>query len=184
MSGHSKWSKIKHKKGAADAVKSKIFSQIAKMLAVESKKSAGNADSPNVRALIEKAKSVNMPKENIERAIKKGASKDAASMENVVYEAYGPGGVALIIEGLTDNKNRSSAEVRHILAKNGLGLAAPGSALWAFKKIEGEWTPAIITPLPDEDRGRLEDVVDELENIEDVDGVYTNAETAYEGARD
>jgi transcriptional/translational regulatory protein YebC/TACO1 len=108
MSGHNKWSKIKHKKGAEDAKRSKIFSRLSKMITNESKKANGDVSSPGLATAIESAKKENMPKDTIERAVKKGTDNDTASMDSVTYEAYGPGGCAIIIEGLTDNKNRSA----------------------------------------------------------------------------
>lgn len=175
MSGHNKWSKIKHKKAASDAEKSKIFGKLARLIAVESKKANGDVNSPGLRAVMDKAKESNMPKDNIERAVKKGMSTDAASLEQVVYEAYGPGGSALVIDGLTDNKNRTAAEMKHLLSKNNLSLAEPGSALWAFTKDEGGYTPTTTIPLSDEDGEKLSKLISELEEQEDVQEVYTNA---------
>ena len=176
MSGHNKWSKIKHKKAATDAQKSKIFGKLARLISVESKLSGGDVNSPGLRTAIEKAKKENMPSENIDRAVKKGAGSDMTQMDAVLYEAYGPGGCALIIEGLTDNKNRISAEVKHILTKNGLSLAAQGSATWAFEKINGGWTPKTMSPISEEDSIKLSKVVEELEENDDIQNVYTNAE--------
>lgn len=176
MSGHNKWSKIKHKKAASDAKKSNIYSKLVKLIQVESKAANGNVDSPGLRAAIEKAKAENMPKENIERAIKKGASNDSAAMEVVTYEAYGPGGCALIIEGLTDNKNRTAQEVKHALTKNGLQLAAPGSASWAFTKTAEGWEAQTTTQISPEDGEKLEKVLEQLDDLDDVQDVYTNAD--------
>ncbi len=178
MSGHNKWAQIKHKKAITDAKKSKIFSKLVRFIAVEAKLSGGK-DSPGLRAAVAKAKAVNMPAENIERAIKK-ASEPSAAMESITYEAYGPGGVGLIIEALTDNKNRAAQEVKHILSANGTALGGIGSAAWAFKKemsLEGPiWSPTSSVPLSDEDLSALEKLVEELENLDDVQEVYTNAE--------
>src|SRR5438105_4825547 len=129
MSGHNKWSKIKRQKEKTDGQKSKIFGKMVKMISVEAKKAGGNLNSPGLRTAIEKAKAMNVPNDNIERAIKK--SSEAGEMELVVYEAYGPGGCAMIIEVLTDSKNRANQEVKTILAKNGLALAGMGAASWA-----------------------------------------------------
>ncbi|GMQ95353.1 MAG: hypothetical protein BMS9Abin13_466 [Patescibacteria group bacterium] len=176
MSGHNKWSKIKHKKAASDAQKSKVFSKLARLIAVESKKAGGDINAPGVRTAIEKARKENMPSDNIDRAVKKGAGGDMAQMEPVLYEAYGPGGCAMIIEGLTDNKNRTSAEVKHILSKNGLSLAAMGAASWAFEKTDGGWEAKSMTSITDEEKEKLQNIVDELEDNDDIQGVYTNAE--------
>lgn len=175
MSGHNKWSQIKRQKSATDAKKSKIFGKFARLLTLESKKANGNTNSPALRAIIDKAKSINMPAENIERAIKKGTGGDAGEMERVVYEAYGPGGAALIIEGLTDSKNRTAAEVKHTLSKHGFSLATPGSALWAFTSIKEEWVPKNEVLLSGEDARALEELIDALEEGDDVQEVFTNA---------
>jgi transcriptional/translational regulatory protein YebC/TACO1 len=140
---------------------------------------SGGKDSPGLRSAIEKAKKVNMPAENIERAIKK-ASEPSARMENITYEAYGPGGAGIIIETLTDSKNRTAQEVKHILSKNGLELGGIGSVVWAFRKeISPEgfiWKPASTIPLSDEDITLLDKLVEDLEENDDVQDVYTNAE--------
>ncbi|MCR4330523.1 MAG: YebC/PmpR family DNA-binding transcriptional regulator [Patescibacteria group bacterium] len=176
MSGHSKWSKIKHKKAASDAQKSKIFGKLARLVAVESKNAKGDLNAPGLRTAIEKAKAMNMPADNIDRAVKKGVGEGAEQMEHVVYEAYGPGGSALIIEGLTDNRNRTSQEIKYLLSKNGASLAAQGAASWAFEKNNGEWSPKISTPLSLEDGENLKRIIEELEDNDDVQNVFTNAE--------
>jgi len=117
MSGHNKWAQIKRKKAVTDAKRSKIFGKFSRLIVVESKKSGGDVSTPGLRAIIERAKKENMPIENIERAVKKGAGSDAGNMAPVLYEAYGPGGCAILVEGLTDNKNRTVAEIKHILSK-------------------------------------------------------------------
>jgi YebC/PmpR family DNA-binding regulatory protein len=175
MSGHNKWSKIKHKKAAADAKKSQVFSKLAKLLTTEAKKAKGDASSPGLAAAIAKAKAANMPGDNIERAIKKGSDTESAAMEAITYEAYGPGGSALIIEALTDNRNRASAEIKHILSKYNATLASPGAAVWAFKKVDSKWEPNTPLPLSAEDIDNLRDLIEELEENEDVQEVYTNA---------
>ncbi len=177
MSGHNKWSKIKHKKAATDAAKSKVFSKIARLITVESKKANGDTSSPGLRAAIEKAREVNMPKDNIERAVAKGSSKDASSLESVVYEAYGPGGVAIIIAALTDNRNRTAAEIKHILSKNGYELATPGSASWAFTaNPDGSFEPNSFVQLTDDDGQKLSALAEQIDEQDDVQEIYTNAE--------
>ena len=176
MSGHNKWSKIKHKKAASDAKKSKIYSKYVKLIQVESKEAKGDVNSPSLRTAIEKAKAENMPKDTIERAVKKGASLDSAPMEHVIFEAYGPGGCAIIMEGLTDNNNRTANEIKHILTSRGLSLAAPGSATWAFKKEDGEWIPTSPSPIEEKDGEKLSSLLDEIEENEDILDTYTNAE--------
>src|SRR5271154_4828865 len=111
MSGHNKWSKIKRQKGASDVQKSKLFGKLVRYISVESKKAGGNVSSPGLAAAIAKAKASNVPNETIDRAVKKGSTDNSAAMESITYEAYGPGGSALIIEALTDNRNKASQEI-------------------------------------------------------------------------
>src|SRR3990167_4007457 len=119
MSGHSKWSQIKRQKSVTDAAKSRTFSRFARLITLESKKANGVLSAPSLAVVISRAKAANMPKENIERAIAKGTSKDSGDLEQTVYETYGPGGVAIIVDALTDNKNRTTQEIKHLLSKNG-----------------------------------------------------------------
>jgi YebC/PmpR family DNA-binding regulatory protein len=175
MSGHNKWSKIKHKKEKTDAQKSKVFGKLVKLIQVEAKKAGGNVNSPGLKAAIEKAKSFNVPNDNIERAIKK--SSEAGEAELVIYEAYGPGGCAMIIECLTDNKNRANQDVKTILSRNGYAMAGVGAASWAFTHNPGEdWIPTSTVPLSEEDGEKLSTLIDELEESDEVQDVYTNAE--------
>jgi YebC/PmpR family DNA-binding regulatory protein len=137
VSGHSKWSTIKHKKGAADAKRGQLFSKLSRAIMVAAKE--GGPDPASNLALqnaIEKARSYSMPKDNIERAIAKGAGEggDGASFETVVYEGYGPEGVAVIVEALTDNRNRTASEVRHLFTKHGGNLGATGAVAWQFER--------------------------------------------------
>jgi YebC/PmpR family DNA-binding regulatory protein len=137
MSGHSKWSSIKHKKGAADARRGKLFSKLSKAIIVAARD--GGPDPAANLALqnaIEKARSYSMPKDNIERAIAKGAGADAegSGYEAVVYEGYGPEGVAVLVEALTDNRNRTASEVRHLFSKHGGNLGATGAVAWQFER--------------------------------------------------
>jgi YebC/PmpR family DNA-binding regulatory protein len=136
MSGHSKWHTIKHKKGAADAKRGKVFTRIIKELTVAARAGGGDADAnPRLRTIIAEAKSVNMPADNIKRAIQRGTGElPGVSYEEINYEGYGPGGAALIIETLTDNKNRTVGEMRHLLSKYGGNLAAENSVAWMFVK--------------------------------------------------
>jgi len=136
MSGHSKWATIKHAKGAADAKRGKIFTKLIKEISIAARMGGGNIDSnPRLRTAILKARSANMPKDNIDRAIKKGTGElEGVSYEELTYEAYAGGGVALMIEVLTDNKNRAAAEVRSILTKGGGQLATTGAVSRLFKR--------------------------------------------------
>jgi YebC/PmpR family DNA-binding regulatory protein len=176
MAGHNKWSKIKRQKGASDAQKSKIFSKLVRYISVEAKKSGGNVSSPGLAAAIKKAKEENMPNDTIDRAIKKATTDNSAAMENITYEAYGPGGCALIVEALTDNRNKAAQEIKHIFSKNGFELAAPGSATWAFTKENGEWIPQTTVPVEGDDAAKLEALMNELEENDEVQDVFTNAE--------
>ena len=176
MSGHNKWSKIKNKKAVTDTQKSKIFGKLVRLIAVESKKSKGDVNAPGLRAAIERAKEANVPGDNIERAIKKGVGGEGEEMEQIIYEAYGPGGCALIIEALTENKNKAAQEIKHVLSKNGFELAAPGSATWAFEKNNNEWAPKSTLPISEGDATRLEIIINELEENDEVQEVFTNAE--------
>ncbi len=136
MSGHSKWSTIKHKKAAQDAKRGKIFTKLIKEITVAARLGGGDpAANPRLRAAIDAAKAQNMPKNNIERAIKKGTGElEGVSYEEVTYEGYGPGGVAVLVETITDNRQRTVAEVRHIFAKRGGNMGEPGSVAWIFEK--------------------------------------------------
>jgi len=178
MSGHNKWSKIKHKKAATDAAKSKIFGKMAQLIAIESKKANGDITSAGLRAAIESAKGVSMPKDNIDRAIAKGTSDETASLESILYEMYGPGGTAILIEIVTDKRNRTAAEIRHLLSKIGYELATPGSAAWAFTQasIPGDgWDANSTVEISDGDGGKLEALMEALGDHDDVQNVYTNA---------
>lgn len=177
MSGHNKWSKIKHKKAAGDAQKSKLFSKHAALIAMESRKAAGNVTSPGLAAVIERAKKDSMPKENIERAVQKGAGAGGDALQEVTFEAFGPGGTAIIITAVTDNNNRTAPEIRHIFAKFGYELGTPGSATWAFTKTAGGYRPQSPLELSDEDGEKLAELIEALEEQEDVQDVYTTADT-------
>jgi YebC/PmpR family DNA-binding regulatory protein len=135
MSGHSKWSSIKHKKGAADAKRGRIFTKLIKEITVAARMGGGDADgNPRLRSAVLAAKAENMPKDNIERAIKKGTGElEGVNYEEIIYEGYGPGGVAMLVECLTDNKNRTVAEVKYIFDRHGGALGAPGCVAWIFE---------------------------------------------------
>jgi YebC/PmpR family DNA-binding regulatory protein len=136
MSGHSKWHTIKHKKGAADAKRGKVFTRIIKELTVAARNGGGDpATNPRLRTIIAEAKSVNMPSDNIKKAIQRGTGElPGVSYEEITYEGYGPGGAALIVETLTDNKNRTVGEIRHLLEKYNGNLGSSNSVAWMFEK--------------------------------------------------
>lgn len=178
MSGHNKWSKIKHKKAATDAAKSKIFSKHSALIAMESRKANGDVSSPGLAAAIERAKKDSMPKDNIERAVAKGSGAGGAALEEVMFEGYGPGGVALLIKAVTDNNNRTSAEVRSTFSKANLEMGTPGSAAWAFTKdSEGGYVPTTPMDLDDETGEKLAEFIEKLEDLDDVTDVYSTADS-------
>ncbi len=136
MSGHSKWSSIKHKKGAADAKRGKIFTKLIKEITVAARMGGGDPEgNPRLRTAIAAAKAENMPKENIERGIKKGSGElEGVSYEEASYDGYGPGGAAVLVDCLTDNKNRSVADIKHIFERHGGNLGEPGCVTWIFEQ--------------------------------------------------
>ena len=137
MSGHSKWSSIKHRKAAADAKRGQQFTKLARAITVAAREGGGDPDAnPALATAVQKARDASMPKDSIQRAIDRGTGEgaDAAAIERVVFEGYGPGGAAILVEALTDNRNRTSAEVRHAFSKHGGSLGEPGSVAWIFEK--------------------------------------------------
>jgi len=174
MSGHNKWSKVKNKKAVTDARKGKVYTKMAKVIGMELRKANGDAKAASVQAAIKKARELNVPNENIERALRKNDT--AVQMESIMYEAYGPGGVALMIEALTDNRNKAAGEIKHILTENGSALAAPGSASWAFTKTAEGYMPNTMVEISEEDGFKLDKLIEELEDNDEVQEIYTNAE--------
>ncbi len=177
MSGHNKWSQIQRQKGVTDAAKSRTFARFSRLITLESKKSAGNLTSPALSTAISRAKAVNMPKDSIDRAVAKGISKDAGELDQVNYEFYGPAGVAIIISALTDNRNRTTQEIKHLITKNGFELGTPGSAAWAFTKFaDGSFSPneplMEVTGTDEEKLGQLLTLFEEQEDVQDI---WTNA---------
>lgn len=174
MSGHSRWAQIKHKKAISDARRGQLFSKIIRLIsAAAASKGTDPATNPTLRAAIDKAREINMPQENIERAIKKA---EGTRGDEFTFEAYGPGGVALVITGITDNMNRSSNEIKHILAEHNAKLATPGSVLWAFEKKDSDWVPkpyAEIT-LVESDTKNLYQLMEALDEHDDVQEIYAN----------
>jgi YebC/PmpR family DNA-binding regulatory protein len=179
MSGHSKWSTIKHKKGAADAKRGKVFTRIIKEMTVAARLGGGDIEgNPRLRSAVAEAKASNMPKDNIERAIKRGTGElDGLQYEEVTYEGYGPGGVAIIVEALTDNTNRTTPEIRHMFEKHGGNFGAQGSVKFQFER-KGYF--AIEKSAADEDKlmeVALEAGADDLQTDDpDVYEIYTRPE--------
>lgn len=180
MSGHNKWSKIKHKKAATDAVKSRVFSKHSALIAMESRKAKGDINSPGLAAAIERAKKDSMPKDNIDRAVQKGAGAGGDALQEVIFEAFGPGGVAMIITAVTDNNNRTSQEIRHIFSKLGYQLGVPGTAMWAFVKDSDGYKPNNPVDLSEADGIKLSELIEALEEQNDLQDIYTTADTADE----
>lgn len=173
MAGHSKWAKLKHTKGKTDAQKSRLFSKHVRIIGVELKKAKGDKTAAGVRNAVERALADNMPKDNIERALSKN---DAVELEQVTYEAYGPGGTAMVVEAMTDNRNRTVQELKRLLSLHGGSLANPGAAVWAFQKnAAGALEPLSPIELNDEDNQKVADLMEALEEHDDVNHIYTNA---------
>lgn len=178
MSGHNKWSKIKHKKAATDSAKSKIFSKFSKLIQVAVKAANGDANSASVVSVVDSAKKENVPKDVIDRAIKKASSADAADLQEVMYEGFGPAGVGLLIKAVTDNTNRTVTEVKTILTKNGGSFAATGAVSWGFTmNADRDWVANEGTELQleESDETKLENIIDLLEESDDITDVYHNA---------
>lgn len=168
MSGHSHWSSIRFKKGATDAKKGKVFSKLSKMISIAARAGTDPETNSKLRLAIEKAKAVNLPKTNIERAIKKGAGGDKEKLSQIDIEAYGPGGVGLIIETITDNKNRTLAEIKHILSRFGGKI---GSSKWMFETKE---RPSYTIPVDAKTKEQLEKLFEALDEQKDIQEIYSN----------
>ena len=176
MSGHSKWASIKHKKAIVDSRRGAQFTKLSRHITVAARAGGGDLDgNPALQLAVQKAKDASMPKDNIQRAIDKGtgAGVDAASYDNVLYEGYGPGGVALLVEALTDNRNRTSADVRHLLSKHGGSLGEPGSVAFLFDK-----TGVVLVESEDHDEDDLMVAIDA--GAQDIEGASPSYEVITE----
>jgi YebC/PmpR family DNA-binding regulatory protein len=182
MSGHSKWSSIKHRKAAADAKRGQQFTKLARAITVAAREGGGDPDgNPTLATAVQKARDASMPKDNIQRAIDRGtgAGAEASAIERVVFEGYGPGGAAILVEALTDNRNRTSAEVRHAFTKHGGSLGEPGSVAWIFEKrgvvvVDGErYGEDDLIPAIDAGAEDVEQDGDLLKVITDPPGLAT-----------
>jgi len=183
MSGHSHWHSIKYQKQAADAKRGNVFSKLSRQISVTAREKGGDSNTnPSLRTAIEKAKGLNMPKENVDRAIKKGTGElEGTMLENVVFEAYGPGGVAIIVEGITDNRNRALGEIKQILNQNNGKLVAEGGVQWMFerkvKKEEPgslEWVPKQGIEISGKDKEACQKLFEALDENEAVQEIYSN----------
>ena len=179
MSGHNKWSQIKHKKEAKDQRRGKLFSQLVKEISIAARDESNPEFNPHLRSAILRAKEANMPNDNIERAIKKAS--DSKNLEEITIEAYGPGGIAIIAEALTDSKNRTVNEIKHLLSEHDGKFAESGSVGWAFKKEEDVWKPKFPQEISDGDKQKLQSLLEALENHDDVSSVSHNAKLETEG---
>ncbi|MHA1748184.1 MAG: YebC/PmpR family DNA-binding transcriptional regulator [Promethearchaeota archaeon] len=178
MSGHSKWSKVKHKKAITDVKKGKIFSKLARLITVAAREKGGEPETnPKLRMAIEKAKQANMSSENIKRAIQRGTGKiEGVNLEEVLYEAYGPGGAAILISCITDNKNRALSEIKHILHSRGGKIAEPGSVVWGFERQNNGYVAKYPMEITNEkEKNSLKELLHALNEHDDVQEVYTNA---------
>lgn len=177
MSGHSKWSNIKYRKELVDKKRGKIFSKISRLISLAAKEKGGDPEANSkLRLAIEKARQVNMPKDNIERAVKKGTGQlEGTKMEEVSYEAYGPSGVALVIEVITDNRNRALSEIKHILGNFGGKMAEAGSVKYLFDKKGADWEPKYPLEINDaKTKEQLEKLFEALDDNDDVQEIYSN----------
>lgn len=172
MSGHNKWSQIKTQKGAADVKRGQVFSKLLKAISVAAKTEPNLQFNPRLRSAMEKAKENNVPQENIDRAIKK-ASEEKNLLE-LIIEAYGPEGSAIIIEGITDNSNRTISEIKHLLTDSGGKMANPGSVLWGFEKTTDGWKSKFPQSISPENKNKLGELIAALEEREDVQKITTN----------
>ena len=174
MSGHNKWAQIKHKKAITDAKKGKVFSKLVRLISIAARGNPDPKTNPRLKSVIESARAVNMPNENIERAIKKVSDKDSTQLEELQLEALGPGGSALIISAISDNRNRTIGEIKTLLMKLDTKLVNQGSLAWMFTKASGEWVPTSPITLNEGDAVKLEKILEALDDHDDVQDVYTN----------
>lgn len=176
MSGHSKWNNIKNRKGAQDQLRSKVFSQLSRLIRAAAKQGASGdpKSNPGLRLILDKARVANMPKDKVQKAIDVGLGKgNASQIQEIVYEGFGPGGVGMMIVALTDNVNRSSAEIRFILNKFNGSLGAPGSARYMFQRdAEGEFVATMKFPVSSEDEEKMLELIDALRAYDDVEDVF------------
>ncbi len=173
MAGHSKWANIQHRKGRQDAKRSKLFSRLSKEITVAARMGAPDPEfNPRLRLAIQAAKSQSMPKDNIERAIKKSTGDDAAVYEEIRYEGFGPGGIGVIVEALTDNRNRAASEVRTVFSKNGGNLGETGSVSFQFDRVGAIEYPAEAASEDEMLEAALEAGADDVQTSEDLHEIY------------
>ena len=176
MSGHNKWSQIQHRKGIADVKRGALFSKLLAAISVAAKQEPNPNSNPRLRSAVEKARANKVPQDNIDRAIARAS--EAKNLEELLIEAYGPEGVGLLIEAITDNKNRTTSEIRHLLDEHDAKMATPGSVQWSFVPPAGgtmEWKAKFQQPVSEEGKKKLLELVVSLEEHGDVQKVITNA---------
>lgn len=176
MSGHNKWSKIKRKKAVTDAEKSRVYTKHLAVIALEARKANGDLNAPGLANALVRAKKDSVPKDNIKKAITKGISTTGEAYTEVLYETFGPGGTAILITAVTDNNNRTSNEIKHLLTKAGYTLGAPNSALWAFTKTRAGYKPNSPVTLNKVDSAVLANLIKQLEDQAEVQEIYTTAD--------
>ena len=174
MSGHNKWSKIKHKKAAGDQAKSKLFSKLANEISIAARNGIDPEFNPSLRGAIDRARKQNMPQANIERAVKRVA--EAGDLDAVLVEAYGPEGVGIIIEAVTDNKNRTIGEIRSALKEFDSKIAEPGSLMWSFEKVEGVFRAKFSPAVSPKTRELVSVMCEAIHEMDDVVGIYTSVD--------
>ena len=172
MSGHSKWSQIKHQKGAADQKRGQLFSKLARVITLAARGGSDPTTNPALQSAIAQARDFDLPKENIERAIKRASDRAAAALAQVLLQAIGPGASAIVVQAITDNRNRTVAEIKNILTKHHAKLVPPGSLNWQFNQ---QWQP--LNPLTltnPADQQKLDKLFEDLDNQPDVETIYSN----------
>ncbi len=172
MSGHSKWSQIKHRKEASDQKKGQIFSKLAKKISIAARDGGDPATNYRLQSVIDEARALNMPKDSIERAIKRAGEKEVTALDEVIIQAMGPSSVAIVVAAITDNKNRTISEIKNILVKNEAKMVPENSLNWMFSN---RWVP--LNPIQITDPGilaKLEKLFEELDNHDDVEEIYSN----------
>ncbi len=174
MSGHSHSKTIKHEKDITDQKRGRLFSKLLKAIAIAAKTEPNPQFNPRLRTMVEKARESNVPQENIERAIKHASEEK--NLEEIIIGAYGPEGAAILIEAITDNKNRTIPEIKKILSDYAAKFAESESVRWAFDNINGHWQAKFKQPISEESKNKLNELIEALENQEDVQKIYTNNE--------
>lgn len=174
MSGHSKWANIKHRKEAMDKKRAQLFAKLSRAISIAAKNESNPDFNPTLRTVIEKARKLNMPQNNIEKAIKK--SSEVKNLNELIIEGYGPEGIAIIVQATTDNRNRTISEIKKIFKDNGIKWAEPGSVLWAFKNEYGDYIAKFPQKISEDSKEKLIAIINNLEDNDDVVDIYDNAD--------